>query len=205
MNRRFIALGGAVAMFAAAGALYMYLSSDSAAEQDKSAAEYTTLDAELHALIGDFNAAAGKTRLLFIVGPSCGPCLRGLDDMNRVVGDMVRDDPNLAAFVVYVPTLGAQEQHAARAVRLMRGEDIRHYWDPAGQSGVALQEALDVNIYAWDVWLIYDGEAVWTGSGPPAPVYWQHQLTGLAREQRLDPKRFAAKVAALLSKGESDG
>lgn len=167
--------------------------------------QYATLDASLAEFIADFNAAAGSVRMVFVAGPSCGPCLRGLDDMNRVLGDRTRTDPDLKAFVLYVPTLGAEEHHAARAVRLMQGADIRHYWDPQGGSGRKIQEALGIDMYAWDVWLVYDRNALWAEDHPPAPAYWEHQLSGLSRDNFLNPERFAKRVDALLDKEASDG
>ncbi len=177
------------------------VSSEEAAPTQK----YVTLDPSLDQFIGDFNAAAGSTRLVFIAGPSCGPCLRGLVDMNKAVGDMTRDNPDLKTFILYVPTLGAEEKHSANAVRLMEGNDIFHYWDPDGTSGLAVQEALGLRVYAWDVWLIYDDNAIWSAGNPPAPVHWEHQLGGLPRENKLDPKRFAEKVTVQLKKQAQNG
>ena len=80
----------------------------------------------------------------------------------------------------------------------MTGTDIKHYWDPVGQSGVNLQAALGIDAYAWDVWLIFDENAKW-GESAPTPVHWEHQLGGLPAEKKLDPKRFAAKVMAMVN------
>ncbi len=188
------------------GAVFLYpqaaseLSDNSAAKQD-----YTVLDASLSEFISDFNVAKGSTRLVFVAGPSCGPCLRGLTDMNNAVGDMTRENPDLKTFIVYVPTLGAEEKHAARAVRLMEGKDILHYWDPEGTSGLAIQQALDLQVYAWDVWLIYDGTAEWSAGNPPAPVHWEHQLRGLGDDNKLNPDRFAAKVIEVRTGGSENG
>jgi hypothetical protein len=61
-------------------------------DQPASGPNDVVLDGSLSALEADFNAQAGKVRLLFIIGPTCGPCLRGLDDMNDALGDIVRND-----------------------------------------------------------------------------------------------------------------
>lgn len=202
-NRKAAIIG--IISLLAIGVYALTSTSSKVAEQSGSEPdEYVTLTSSLDELISDFNAAAGSVRMVFVVGPSCGPCLRGLDDMNRVVGDMTRDDANLKAFVLYVPTLRANADHAARAVRLMKGADIHHYWDPAGETGFALQKAMELPVYAWDVWLVYDGDAVWEKDNLSAPVYWEHQLGGLPRDQHLDPKRFAKNVVAILDKDKYD-
>lgn len=155
----------------------------------------TILAEDLAALKSAFNAGQSKVRLLFIAGPSCGPCLRGLMELNEALGADLLSDPRLSTLVVHVPTLGAQQHHAERAAQLLRGANVTHYWDPSGKSGEAVMEALGIApIYAWDVWLIYASGAMWEAFAPPAPERWMHQLGQLPRETRLDPEAFAADV-----------
>ncbi|MGH9693148.1 MAG: hypothetical protein ACRD5Z_03315 [Bryobacteraceae bacterium] len=153
------------------------------------------LDDQNAALRAAFNAAHGKVRLLFVVGPTCGPCLRGLIDMNANLGANLLSDRRLAIFVVHVPTLSAQRQHAERAAQLIQGDSVHHYWDSSGQIGRAVQRTLQIAVYVWDVWLTYGPEANWDGADPPPPVVWSHQLGGLAG-RRLDPQAVAADVRA---------
>lgn len=205
MKKRTIVLGALISLTIAGGVfVYQNTYASQAAGKSVNHDSYVTLSPSLDALINDFNDAAGSVRMIFVVGPSCAPCLRGLDDMNRVVGDLTRKNPHLKAFVLYVPTLRANEQHAARAIRLMKGADILHYWDPAGQSGLELQKALGIDAYAWDVWLLFDRDAEWTKGGAPSPEHWEHQLGGLPLEKKLEPNRFAAKVVSLLDRDEID-
>lgn len=164
-----------------------------AAAADKPA--YVTLDEDQTRLRADFNAMTDKVRLVFISGPSCGICLRGMDDLNESIVASLQSDPRAHTFVVQVPTLGAEEKHAAAAVPLMPGPRVNHYWDPDGGSGRDFQAALDIGMYAWDVWMIYEPGARWeAGRPPPAPAFWQHQLGGLPRATRLDAEEFAAAV-----------
>jgi hypothetical protein len=157
---------------------------------------YVTLDVDQTQLKADFNAMTDKVRLVFISGPSCGICLRGMDDLNESIVASLQNDPRAHTFVVQVPTLGAEEKHAAAAVPLMPGPRVNHYWDPDGGSGRDFQAALGIDMYAWDVWMIYEPGARWeVGSTPPAPAFWQHQLGGLPRDKRLDAEEFAAAVA----------
>jgi hypothetical protein len=156
---------------------------------------YVTLDKDLTQLKAEFNAASDKVRLVFISGPSCGICLRGMDDLNRSIVSSLQNDPRVHTFVVYVPALGAEEKHVQAAIPLMTGPRVGHYWDEEGISGLEFQEALDIPMYAWDVWMIYQPGQNWDpGSTPPVPVFWQHQLPSLPTEQRLDAEKFAQVV-----------
>ena len=156
---------------------------------------YVTLSKELTQLKADFNAADDKVRLVFISGPSCGICLRGTDDLNRSIVASLQSDPRAHTFVLYVPALGAEEKHVQAAIPLMTGPRVSHYWDVEGNSGLQFQQALDIPMYAWDVWMIYEPGQVWEpGSTPPSPIFWQHQLPGLPMKQRLDSARFAEVV-----------
>ena len=87
---------------------------------------YITLNEDLSQLKADFNAMTDKVRLVFISGPSCGICLRGMDDLNEAIVASLQNDPRIHTFVLYVPTLGAKEKHVAAAVPLMQGPRINH-------------------------------------------------------------------------------
>ncbi|MFQ5609664.1 MAG: hypothetical protein ACE5F8_05275, partial [Woeseiaceae bacterium] len=161
---------------------------------------YVTLDAELTQLKADFNAMTDKVRLVFISGPSCGICLRGMDDLNEAIVASIQGNPRIHTFVVQVPTLGAKEEHAAAAVGLMPGSRVNHYWDPEGNTGIEFMDSLDIEMYAWDVWMVYEPGAIWDpGAHPPTPVFWQHQLGPLPDESRLDAREFATVVRAKLA------
>ena len=161
---------------------------------------YITLDRELTQLRSDFNAMTDKVRLVFISGPSCGICLRGMDDLNESIVASLQGDPRIHTLVVYVPTLGAEEKHVAAAVPLMQGPRINHYWDKEGDSGLEFQQALGIPMYAWDVWMIYEPGARWEpGAVPPAPAFWQHQLPSLPKNQLLDADEFAEEISARLA------
>src|SRR2546422_1327873 len=80
---------------------------------------YVVLDQTLSQLRADFNANVGKLRMLYIVGPTCGICLRGLSDLQEALYSKKGDDPRLVTFVVHVPTLGARENSVAEATQLI--------------------------------------------------------------------------------------
>ena len=112
----------------------------------------------------------------------------------------IQNDSRIHTLVLQVPTLGAEERHAAAAIPLMPGPRVNHYWDPEGQSGIEFMEPLGIDVYAWDVWMIYEPGARWEeGAHPPSPDFWQHQLGSLPDELRLDPEEFAAVVQEKLA------
>ena len=167
---------------------------------------YALLDEAASQLRADFNGAKGSVRVLFVVDPICPGCLRGLDDVNR---DLLAqtDDPRLQTYVVHVPVLGAEAKDIAPAARLLENSRIHHYWNPSGEFGRQLTEAVDLKhgdepVYAWDVWLIYGPEAAWDEALPPKPRRLMHQLRALAGSSvfpRLDSDAFAREVRQLLA------
>ena len=170
------------------------------ATDDSGRPAYVTLDANLTQLKADFNAMTDKVRLVFISGPSCGICLRGMDDLNGALVASIQQDPRIHTLVLQVPALGAEEKHAVAAIPLMPGPRVNHYWDPEGNSGIEFMDALSIDVYAWDVWMVYEPGARWDdGSPPPPPVFWQHQLNSLPDKSRLDAEQFAASARALLA------
>lgn len=161
---------------------------------------YVSVDEELTQFKEDFNAMSDKLRLVFISGPSCGICLRGMDDLNESIVASIQNDPRVHTLVLYVPALGANEEHARAAVSLLPGPRVSHYWDGSGNSGLEFQKTLGIPMYAWDIWMIYEPGAQWEeASVPPHPAFWHHQLPSLPKDQKLDAEEFAAAVVERLS------
>ncbi len=156
---------------------------------------YVVLDKSLSRLRADFNANAGKVRMLHIIGPTCGMCLRGMSDLQETVYSKRGDDPRVVTFAVHVPTLGAQEADVTAAAQLITNRYTTHYWEETGITGKLLQQAIGSDVYVWDFWAIYGPAVVWSDEHlMPAPSFWQHQLTGLPDDKVLDAQVFAAKV-----------
>jgi len=172
--------------------------------------DYVVMGEDLQQLKNDFNANQGRVRLVFLSGPTCGICLRGLADLNdEFIADSQNDD-GLVTFVVHVPTMGAKEHHAADSIPLMNGPRVHHYWEESGIIGQHYTEVMDVDMYVWDFWAIYGAEAVWEGTLPPVPDYYEHQLgttTGrfhvFPNERVLDAERFAAETRKHLDRVDS--
>ena len=91
-------------------------SGDTAAVEENS---YLVLDEDLQQLKDDFNANQGRVRLMFLSGPTCGICLRGMADLNDAFIAESQNDDRLVTFVVHVPALGAREEHVADTIPLL--------------------------------------------------------------------------------------
>jgi hypothetical protein len=166
---------------------------------------------DLQQLKDEFNANAGRVRLLFISGPTCGICLRGMADLNDAFIAASQGDNRLVTFVAHVPALGAREEHVAATIPLLQGPRIHHYWEDSGIIGQHFSEVMESEMYVWDFWMIYGPEARWDGLLPPAPDYYEHQLgvtsggsRGFPREKVLDAERFAAEAAGYIARVDAD-
>ncbi len=180
---------------------------ESAVDAQLSDSSYVVMGEDLQQVKDDFNANAGRVRLLFISGPTCGICLRGMADLNDAFIAASQGDNRLVTFVVHVPALGAREEHVAATIPLLQGPRIHHYWEDTGIIGQHFSDVMDVEIYVWDFWMIYGPGPRWDGLLPPAPDYYEHQLgatsggsRGFPREKLLDADRFAAEAAGYLGR-----
>ena len=79
---------------------------DESQDVDATGQDYVVMGDDLQQLKDDFNASQGRTRLVFLSGPTCGICLRGLADLNDAFIAESQSDDRLVTFVVHVPTMG---------------------------------------------------------------------------------------------------
>lgn len=107
-------------------------------------------------------------------------------------------DSRLAAYVVWVPELGAQLKNVASATVLIPDPRAKQYWDPDEVVGVKYGRALGIDGPAWDVYMLFEAGKVWNRSEPPKPDFWMHQLGGVTNAPRLDPVEFAKRTSQLL-------
>jgi hypothetical protein len=109
-------------------------------------------------------------------------------------------EPNadLAAYVVWVPELGAQPKDVAGGATLVSDSRAHHYWDAQELMGRAYERILPTPGTAWDVYLLFGRGVRWSESAPPKPTYWMHQLGGVTSGPRLDPDVLRDHVRQLL-------
>lgn len=156
------------------------------------------LDRNLSSLISDFNHAVDRVRLVFIVGPTCPVCRKGLTEMKEDVLNRVPDNTKLSIFVIHVPALEATADDVESTFSLFNDRRAHQYWDEMGTSGIRFQRSLELPTYAWDVWMIYPPGARWEDKDPPAPARWWHQLKGVSPEHKLDAGEFSSTLNAML-------
>lgn len=87
--------------------------------------------------------------------------------------------------------MGARESDVPPVAEMVTGGNTSHYWNDGGSIGNLFQHALDIKVYAWDVWMIYKPGVQWNEEYPPAPDYWMHNLWGVEDIPRLDSGVFA--------------
>jgi hypothetical protein len=80
---------------------------------------------------------------------------------------------------------------------LIADRRARHYWDGMGWLGDAYGRVLRTPGSAWDVYLLYGRGRSWSGTLPPKPDFWMHQLSGVAAAPRLDPEVLYQRVEQL--------
>lgn len=177
-----------------------------AAPQSGTSAHSVLLNGDDQPLRDDFNRDQGFVRLLFIVDPICPGCLRGLADMGDDVLAKLPKDARIKVYVVHDPVIGGTDKDIPAAAELLHTALARQYWDPSGDFGRQMSQVLGLlhgtkPVYAWDVWMIYTPNAVWTVKDPPQPAFLMHQLGGLdnAKFPPLDSKEFLAKVDEMLA------
>lgn len=109
------------------------------------------------------------------------------------------NSPRLAAYVVWVPELGAHENNVQSATTLVPDSRARQYWDPDEVLGRWYGRTLPTPGAAWDVYLLFGPQASWVADKPPKPDFWMHQLGGVTVAPRLDANVFAQRAAELLA------
>ncbi|HEX4019976.1 MAG TPA: hypothetical protein VHX63_02430 [Acidobacteriaceae bacterium] len=138
-----------------------------------------------------FNADAGKVRVLMLVSPTCGVCLRGASEVSEQLVKL-KNGKNVAEFVVWVPRLGASEKNVSSATQVVAASWAKQYWDGNDLLGAQYKQVLGWSDHAWDVYMIYGPKARWTGALPPTPDFFMHQTN--EKGPRLDAAEFGFRV-----------
>jgi hypothetical protein len=157
---------------------------------------HQAVGAQAQTLREAFNADTGSVRIVALVSPTCGACLRGAADMQTVFGEI--GDPRLRGYIVWVPKLDGHENNVPEATHTVADPRAGHYWDADGYLVHAYDRSLRLGQDAWDIYLLYGPGTRWDDADPPAPAYWMNQL-GAANSATLDSHTFADHTRALLS------
>lgn len=180
-----------------------------AASQVESTPHVVVLNNEDQPLREDFNRDQGFVRLMILVDPICPECLRGLADMGEDVLAKLPKDARVKVYVVHAPVIGGSDKNISAAAELLHTTLATNYWNPTGDFGRQMSQVLGLlhgssPVYAWDVYMIYPPNTVWSGKDPPQPSYLMHQLPGLDNRKfpPWDGKLFANKVRDTLAAGD---
>ncbi len=145
-----------------------------------------------------FNQDIGHVRLVALLSPSCGYCIKGYRYMRKILDEV--QDQRLKMYVVWEPMLsGDSRQLAERMSR--RATDPRmvyQAWDNERITGRAWQASMDLQGIAWDVYFLYASDIEWDEDGPSQPDYWQHQGAG-GQDNWLNYDNLKANVEGMLA------
>lgn len=148
-----------------------------------------TRDFDLEAfseLSRSFNAEQGSVRLVALLSASCGYCIKGYRYMRKLLEDV--PDPRLKMLIAWEPMLSGDTRELS--LKMAKKEEdprlVYQAWDPARVTGDTYTEVMSSgdtrweagDSTAWDVYLLYDSDAVWADDRPTLPGYWQHQGAG---------------------------
>ncbi len=162
--------------------------------------EYTLLDREAQPLKARFNAAGDKVRIIAYVSPTCGGCLRGVDQIQKQIMSQIHDR-DLEVYVVWVPKNGAQEKHVPRVTELATDARVAHYWDDSGAVVKILDDLLGIPDRACaGAFLVYGRGIRWERESPPPPTYWAdaHAHEFEDHGPPFDAEQLGKEVEALL-------
>lgn len=157
-------------------------------------------------LSADFDAAKGRPRFLAVLSPTCSACVHGAEAIAEAIlpaGEV------LDVFVVWAPMLEGDDGAAASASSaILRGPEVRQYWDPERRAGTAFRRDVfpdsvaqmrrslpdghyfepyladrDPDRPEWDIYLYFGPEAQWA-DGPPEPAHWVRQTALLGGHEK---------------------
>ncbi len=145
-----------------------------------------------------FNQDTGHVRMVALLSPSCGYCIKGYRYMRKILDEV--QDERLKMYVVWEPMLSGDSK--ALASRMSRKATdprmVYQAWDNERVTGKTWQASMDLQGIAWDVYFLYSPDAAWGEDGPSHPAYWQHQGAG-GQENWLDYDKLKAKVEDMLA------
>jgi hypothetical protein len=142
-----------------------------------------------------FNADAGKVRVLMVVSPTCGDCLKGASEVSEQVAG-INQGKTVPLYVLWVPRRGGREKDVPAATRVVADSSAHEFWDGNDLLGICYKQVLGWRGNAWDVYMLYGPKAQWSGDLPPAPDFYMHQTW--EKGPRLDADEFGKRVKQLL-------
>lgn len=148
-----------------------------------------------------FNSNQGKVRIVTLLSPSCGYCVKGYRYMRKIFDEV--DDDDLRMYVVWLPMLSEDSKAVAERISGEAADTriVCQSWDEDRLTGKAWRDLMDMDGIAWDVYYLYDRDASWDDSEPTPPDYWEHQLSELGSDRFLSYDTFKSHVVDMLRGG----
>ena len=108
-------------------------------------------------------------------------------------------DDRVKAYIVWLPIFGGDFKGEARKLsNSFRDKRVSYFLDATSETGKKWERVLKTERFiAWDVYLLYGGDADWQDD-PPPPAFWMHQLGGVTKAPTLDEPTFTAKLKEML-------
>jgi hypothetical protein len=162
---------------------------------------------EFNHLGAAFNEHQGSVRLVALLSASCGYCIKGYRYMRKLLEEI--SDPRLKMLVAWEPMLSGDTRELSLKMA-KKAEDPRmvyQSWDVGQVTGNVFTALLSGanegwqagDRPAWDVYLLYEGDATWTTDRPTLPSYWQHQGAG-PMDRVLNYGKLKAEIEARLAR-----
>jgi hypothetical protein len=142
-----------------------------------------------------FNANAGKVRVVMVVSPTCGECLKGASEVSEQVAE-ISQGKAVPLYVLWVPRSGGREKDVPDATRVIADASAHEFWDGDNLMGTQYKQVLGWRGNAWDIYMVYGPKARWNGDLPPVPDFFMHQTS--EKGPRLYAAEFGTRVKQLL-------
>lgn len=141
-----------------------------------------------------FNKQAGKVKFVAILSSTCGWCLQGAQAVQQTV---IQQMPNkdISVIIVWTNMLKSDDRdNAFKAASLFKDASIIQYFDAENMFGDVVARRLSPKgLKAWDIYMFFDKEDEWTGSMPPRPFEYAHQLSESLHPWADQTKYFCGK------------
>ncbi len=118
-----------------------------------------------------FNAARNQPRLVLVVSPTCGHCLRLASEVQELLA--AHPDSAMKVFVLWAPYMATDNQMAAeRALAYLSDRRVMHFWDLWRFGTRTYTEQLKLPVTeAWDMLAFYEPRLQWEDE-LPNPTFW---------------------------------
>lgn len=164
----------------------------------ESAAPSQFMDLTRFAFLRDFfNLAQGAVRTIAIVSPTCPTCRKGVAEISRSLENIPGN--RFRAFVIFSPELeGDTREKASELAGQFFDRRLVYFWDAEKLAGNKFKTIAGSESSVWDVYFLYDTDAV-IDSVPPAPALWMQQHERHEAPQ-FDAEVFQGKALELLDR-----